>query len=47
MVAQNVFFGIMALVMIFAALKVVSTKNVVHAALWLVGVLGGVEPALG
>ena len=42
MVAQNVFFGIMALVMIFAALKVVSTKNVVHAALWLVVVLGGV-----
>ena len=42
MVTQNVFFGIMALVMIFAALKVVSTKNVVHAALWLVVVLGGV-----
>ena len=42
MVAQNVFFGIMALVMIFAALKVVSTNNVVHAALWLVVVLGGV-----
>ena len=32
----------MALVMICAALKVVRTKNVVHAALWLVVVLGGV-----
>ncbi len=42
MVAQNVFFGIMALIMICAALKVVRTKNVVHAALWLVVVLGGV-----
>ena len=41
-VAQNVGFGIIAAVMIFAALNVVTTKNVVHAALWLVVVLGGV-----
>jgi NADH-quinone oxidoreductase subunit J len=41
-VAQNVAFGIIAFVMIFAALCVVSTKNVVHAALWLVIVLAGV-----
>ena len=41
-VAQNVGFGIIAAVMVFAALCVVTTKNVVHAALWLVMVLGGV-----
>jgi NADH-quinone oxidoreductase subunit J len=41
-VAQNIGFGIIAAGMIFAALCVVSTKNVVHAALWLVVVLGGV-----
>ena len=41
-VAQNVAFGIIATVMIFAALSVVTTKNVVHAALYLVVVLAGV-----
>ena len=41
-VAQNVAFGIIAALMIFAALSVVTTKNVVHAALWLVVVLAGV-----
>ncbi|MBA3605127.1 MAG: NADH-quinone oxidoreductase subunit J [Acidimicrobiia bacterium] len=41
-VAQNVGFGIIAAVMIFAALCVVTTHNVVHAALWLVIVLAGV-----
>ncbi|MFK8026337.1 MAG: NADH-quinone oxidoreductase subunit J [Ilumatobacter sp.] len=41
-VAQNVGFGIIATVMIFAAFSVVTTKNVVHAALWLVLVLAGV-----
>jgi len=41
-VAQNVGFGIIAFMMIFAALCVVTTKNVVHAALWLVLVLAGV-----
>jgi len=41
-VAQNIGFGIIAFFMVFAALCVVSTKNVVHAALWLVLVLAGV-----
>ena len=41
-VAQNVFFAMIASMMIFAALRVVTTSNVVHAALWLVLVLGGV-----
>jgi NADH-quinone oxidoreductase subunit J len=41
-VAQNVGFYIIAAAMLFAAFSVVSTKNVVHAALWLVVVLGGV-----
>ena len=39
--AQNIGFGIIAAVMIFAALAVVTTKNVVHAALWLAMVLAG------
>ena len=41
-IAQNVAFGIIAAVMIFSALCVVTTNNVVHAALWLVMVLAGV-----
>ena len=41
-VAQNVFFAIIAIAMIYAALRVVTTSNVVHAALWLVLVLAGV-----
>ena len=41
-IAKNVGFGIIAFGMVFAALCVVSTKNIVHAALWLVVVLGGV-----
>jgi NADH-quinone oxidoreductase subunit J len=41
-VAQNVGFFILAVPMVLAALLVVTTKNVVHAALWLVVVLGGV-----
>ena len=45
-VAQNVGFGIIVFAMIFAALKVVTTKNVVHAALWLVIVLGGIAAAV-
>jgi NADH-quinone oxidoreductase subunit J len=40
-VALNVGFGIIAAMMIFGALKVVTSNNVVHAALWLVVVLGG------
>ena len=39
--AENVAFGIIALVMIVAALKVVTSNNVVHAALSLVMVLAG------
>ena len=41
LVAQNIGFGIIALMMVIAALRVVTTKNVVHAALWLVVVLAG------
>jgi NADH-quinone oxidoreductase subunit J len=40
-VAENVAFGIIALVMVVAALKVVTSNNVVHAALSLVMVLAG------
>ena len=41
-VALNIGFGLIATVMIFAAFSVVTTKNVVHAALYLVLVLAGV-----
>ncbi len=41
LVAQNVGFYIIAALMVFGALRVVTTKNVVHAALWLVVVLAG------
>jgi NADH-quinone oxidoreductase subunit J len=40
-VAQNISFGIIAAMMIVGALKVVTSKNVVHAALALVAVLAG------
>jgi NADH-quinone oxidoreductase subunit J len=40
-VAQNIGFGIIALMMVVGALRVVTTTNVVHAALWLVVVLSG------
>lgn len=40
-VSQTVAFGIIAALMIFAALRVVTTRNVVHAAMWLVVVLAG------
>src|SRR5687768_9744913 len=42
MVAQNVVFGVLAAVMSVAALRVVTVKNVVHAALYLVLVFAGV-----
>ncbi|MFN0088972.1 MAG: NADH-quinone oxidoreductase subunit J [Acidimicrobiales bacterium] len=42
MVAQNIFFAIIAAAMIIAAVRVVTTRNVVHAALYLVLVLAGV-----
>lgn len=41
MLAQNVAFGILAASMALAALGVVTTKNIVHAALYLVVVLAG------
>jgi len=41
-VAENIAFGLIALAMAIGALRVVTTDNVVHAALWLVVVLGGV-----
>lgn len=41
LIAQNIAFGIIALVMVFGALRVVTASNVVHAALYLVCVLGG------
>ena len=41
-VPANVVFAVTAVFMIAAAVRMVTTKNVVHAALWLVVVLGGV-----
>ena len=41
MIAQNIGFAIIAAVMIIAAVRVVTTSNVVHAALWLVVGLSG------
>ena len=41
MIAQNVVFGVLAAAMIVSAIGVVTTKNVVHAALYLVVVLAG------
>jgi len=40
-VAQNVAFGIIAAMMVFSAVRVVTTDNVVHAAVYLVMVLAG------
>lgn len=41
-VAQNIFFAVIAAVMLISAFRVVTTSNIVHAALWLVVVLAGV-----
>ena len=41
LVAQNIFFGLIAAGVIVGAIRVVTTRNVVHAALWLVLVLAG------
>jgi NADH-quinone oxidoreductase subunit J len=41
-IAQNIAFGVIALVMLYSAVRVVTTRNVVHAALYLVIVLAGV-----
>ncbi len=42
MIAENIAFGILAAVSVVAAFRVVTTDNVVHAALYLVGVLSAV-----
>ena len=42
MVAQNIFFYAIAAGIVFSAIRVVTTRNVVHAALHLVAVLAGV-----
>ena len=41
MLPEHIGFGVVAAIMIVGALRVVTTKNVVHAALWLVVVLAG------
>ena len=41
MIAQNVAFGVLAAAMVLSAVGVVTTRNVVHAALYLVVVLAG------
>ena len=40
-VAQNVAFWVIAAPMLWGGIRVVTARNVVHAALWLVVVLGG------
>jgi NADH-quinone oxidoreductase subunit J len=42
MVAQNIFFYVIAAGIVVSAIRVVTTRNVVHAALYLVAVLAGV-----
>jgi len=42
LVAQNIAFAIIAVAIIVAAVRLVTTSNVVHAALWLVVVLAGI-----
>lgn len=42
MVAQNIAFGVLAVVMVAAGFRLVTTKNVVRAALYLAVVLAGV-----
>jgi NADH-quinone oxidoreductase subunit J len=41
-VAQNIAFGVIAAAIVLAALRVVTTRNIVHAALYLIIVLAGV-----
>jgi NADH-quinone oxidoreductase subunit J len=42
LVAQNIAFYVIAALMVFGAVRVVTCRNLVHAALWLVLVLAGV-----
>lgn len=41
LIAQNIGFAVISVLMVIGALRVVTTRNVVHAALWLVVVLSG------
>lgn len=41
LVAQNIGFGIIAVVMVVAAISVVTNRNIIHAALSLVAVMAG------
>jgi NADH-quinone oxidoreductase subunit J len=41
LIAQNIAFYVIAAMMVFGAIKVVTAKNMVHAALWLVIVFAG------
>jgi NADH-quinone oxidoreductase subunit J len=41
-IARNIFFYLFATIQVIAAIKVVTVKNIVHAALYLVVVLAGV-----
>ena len=41
MVAEQIAFGVIAALMVLGAVRVVTSNNVVHAALWLVLVLAG------
>jgi NADH-quinone oxidoreductase subunit J len=42
MVAQQIFFGLLAFVIAVSALRVVTSNNIVHCALYLVMVLAGI-----
>ena len=42
MIGQNIAFGVLAAATVLAALRVVTTKNVIHAALYLVVVLASI-----
>lgn len=42
LVAQNIAFYVIAAIMVVSAIRVVSSRNIMHAALWLVLVLAGV-----
>ena len=41
MIVQNIFFWVLAVAMVSGAIGVVRSKNVVHAALYLVVVMAG------
>ena len=47
MVAQNLVFGLLAAVMVAAAFRLVTTQNVVRAALFLAIVLAGAAATRG